>query len=123
MKKCALPIKSAGTHIILDFWGAKNINSVKVVKKALIDAIEASRFTLLKIELHKFSPQGVSGVAIIAESHISIHTWPEYKFAAIDIFFCGDNNPKPAIKILKNKFKPEKVIFKEIQRGEFKHSF
>lgn len=121
MKKCALSTKSAGTHIILDFWGAKNINSVEVVKKVLIDAVKASKFTLLKIELHKFSPQGVSGVAIIAESHISVHTWPEYKFAAIDIFFCGDNDPQPAIKVLKNKFKPKKVILKEILRGEFKY--
>lgn len=122
MKKINSPVKSAGIHIFLDFWGAKDINSVKFVKKALIDAVKASKFTLLKIELHKFSPQGVSGVAIIAESHISIHTWPEYEFVAIDIFLCGGKNPNPAIKSLKKSFRPKKVIINEIKRGEFKHS-
>lgn len=122
MKKEKSSVKSAGVHILLDFWGAKNINSVKFVRKALIDAIKASKFTLLKVDLHKFSPQGVSGVAIIAESHISIHTWPEYEFAAIDIFSCGDKDPKPAVKSLKKSFTPKKVIINEIKRGEFKHS-
>lgn len=121
MKKKELSAKSAGIHILLDFWGVKNINSVKFAKRALLDAIKASKFTLLKIELHKFSPQGVSGVAIIAESHISIHTWPEYEFVAIDIFLCGGKNPKPAIKSLKKSFKPKKVIINDIKRGEFKH--
>lgn len=121
MKKEKLTIKSAGVHILLDFWGAKNTNSVKFVRKALLDAIKASKFTLLKIDLHKFSPQGVSGVAIIAESHVSIHTWPEYEFVALDIFVCGGKNPKPALKSLKKSFRPKKVIIKEISRGEFKH--
>jgi S-adenosylmethionine decarboxylase len=121
MKKEKSSAKSAGIHILLDFWGAKNINSVKFIRKALLDAVKASKFTLLKVDLHKFSPQGVSGVAIIAESHISIHTWPEYEFAALDIFVCGGKNPKPAISSLKKNFKPKKIIFKEIQRGEFKH--
>jgi len=121
MKKDKSPIKSAGIHILLDFWGAKNTDSVKFVKKALIDAISASKFTLLKIDLHKFSPQGVSGIAIIAESHVSIHTWPEYEFVALDIFACGGKNTKLALKSLKKSFKPKKMIIKEIKRGEFKH--
>lgn len=121
MKKEKSSAKSAGIHILLDFWGARNINSVKYVRKALLDAVKASKFTLLKVDLHKFSPQGVSGVAIIAESHVSIHTWPEYEFVALDIFVCGGKNPKPAINSLKKSFKPKKVIVKEIERGEFKY--
>lgn len=121
MKNKPMIAKSAGTHILLDFWGAKNINSVKFARKALIDAVKASNFTLLKVDLHKFSPQGVSGVAIIAESHISIHTWPEYGFAALDVFYCGDKNPKPAIASLKKAFRPKKIILKEISRGEMKN--
>lgn len=113
--------KSAGIHILLDFWGAKNINSVKFARKALVDAVRASKFKLLKIDLHKFSPQGVSGVAIIAESHISIHTWPEYDFVAVDIFLCGGKNPKPAINSLKKSFQPKKIIRHEIMRGEFEN--
>lgn len=110
--------KSAGIHILLDFYGAKNINSMKFVKKSLVEAIRASKFKLIKINLHKFSPHGVSGVAIIAESHISIHTWPEYNFAAIDIFVCGGKNARPAIKSLKKAFKPKRAVCNEILRGK-----
>jgi len=118
MKEKKPAIKSAGIHILLDFFGAKNINSLKFVRKSLTEATKASKFTLIKVDLHKFSPQGVSGIAIIAESHISIHTWPEYEFAAIDIFICGGKDAKPAIKSLKKAFKPKKIILNEILRGE-----
>lgn len=110
-------IKYAGTHLLLEFWGAKNINSVKIIKKALTEAVQACQATLLKIELHKFSPQGVSGVAMIAESHISIHTWPEYQYVAIDIFMCGDKDPYKAIGPLKKNFQPKKVEVIEMKRG------
>ena len=111
-------IKYAGNHILLEFWGAKDINSISAVKKALTQAIKACGATLLKIELHKFSPQGVSGVAIIAESHISIHTWPEYNYTAIDIFTCGDKvDPYQAVNTLKKILKPKKIEVVEIKRG------
>jgi S-adenosylmethionine decarboxylase len=111
--------KYAGRHILLEFWGAQGINSITKVKKALTQAVKASGATLLKIELHKFSPQGISGVAIIAESHLSFHSWPEYKYAAIDIFTCGEKvKPQKAISVLKKFFKPSKVEIKEIKRGK-----
>lgn len=110
-------LEYAGVHLILEFWGARNIDSVKKIEQAFKDAIEASQVTLLNIDLHKFSPQGVSGVAIIAESHLSVHTWPEYKYAAFDVFMCGDKDPYKAVTVLKRAFKPTKVEIIEIKRG------
>jgi S-adenosylmethionine decarboxylase len=111
-------IKYAGNQILLEFWGAQEINSMSTVRKALTQAVKAAGATLLKIELHKFSPQGISGVAIIAESHISIHTWPEYQYAAIDIFTCGQAvKPYQALAVLKKAFKPQKVEIIEVKRG------
>ena len=113
--------KYAGHHILLEFWEAKDINSIRAIKKALAQAVKACGATLLKIELHKFSPQGVSGVAIIAESHISIHTWPEYQYTAIDIFTCGNEvDPYQAISSLKSSFKPKDVQLLEVKRGILK---
>lgn len=108
----------AGTHLLLELWGAKNITSLEKVKKALIDSIAACGATLLKINLHRFSPnKGISGVAIIKESHLSIHTWPEFGYAAIDIFVCGEVNPYKAIPVLKKAFKPKKTQLLELKRG------
>lgn len=112
--------KYAGRHLILDFWGVKKIGSINHVKKALILAVEACQATLLKIELHKFSPQGISGVAVIAESHISIHAWPEYNYLAIDVFTCGQTDPYQAVDSLKKSFNPEKIQLEEIKRGVLK---
>lgn len=110
-------LEYAGVHLILEFWGARNINSVIKIEQAFRDAIKASQVTLLNINLHKFSPQGVSGVAVIAESHLSVHTWPEYKYAAFDVFMCGGKDPYKAVAVLKKAFKPTKVEIIEIKRG------
>jgi len=113
-------IKYAGTHLILELWNGKNFSSLPKIEKILKDAISACRTTLLKIDLHKFSPYGgVSGVAIIQESHISIHTWPEFKYAALDIFVCGKVNPYDAIPVIKEGFKPKKMQVTELKRGIF----
>lgn len=114
-------IKYAGQQILLEFWGAKGLDSIRTIKKALVQAVDVSGATLLKIELHKFSPQGVLGIALIAESHISIHTWPEYQYAAIDIFTCGNKvDPYRAVASLKSSFKPKRIQLLEIKRGILK---
>jgi len=116
-----LKIESVGKHILLEFWGAKGLNSIKIIKKALTQAVDTSGATLLKIELHKFSPQGISGIALIAESHISIHTCPQYQYAAIDIFTCGDKvDPYQAISSLKSTLKPKDIQLLEVKRGVLK---
>ena len=82
------------------------------------DCVTACGATLLHIHTHKFSPQGVSGVAVLAESHISVHTWPEIGYGAFDVFMCGDAEPWRAVDVLKAAFGTENVHVKELRRGE-----
>lgn len=109
----------AGTHIIADFWGASELDNLQLMEKALRDGIEAAQATLLHIHLHHFTPNGgISGVAVLAESHISVHSWPERNYAAFDVFMCGDSEPMKAIEVLKQAFTPSEVKVDEILRGE-----
>ncbi|MBU3933851.1 MAG: adenosylmethionine decarboxylase [Candidatus Omnitrophica bacterium] len=113
-------IKYAGTHLIIELWNGRNFSSLLKIRKILKDSVKACGATLLKINLHKFSPSGgISGVAIIKESHISIHTWPEYKYAAMDIFVCGSVDPYRTIAVIKKGFAPEKIQVAELKRGIF----
>ena len=113
-------IKYAGVHLVIELWDATNLNSLSKIQQIFEDAIDAIGATLLKIDLHKFSPSdGISGVAIIQESHLSIHTWPEYNYAAFDIFVCGNVDPYKAIPVLRQGFQPGKLQVSEIKRGIF----
>ncbi len=107
----------AGHHLIIDLWGADNLNDIARIEAALKRAVEAAKATLLHIHLHHFTPEGVSGVAVLAESHISIHTWPERGYAALDVFMCGDAEPLKCVPVLEQAFSPERVDVNEIQRG------
>ncbi len=109
----------AGTHLFVDFIHATNLDDVERIRAALIEATRASGATLLHIHLHHFSEiGGVSGVAVLAESHISIHTWPQYGYAALDLFMCGGCNPYLAIPVLRCAMVPRKVKVQEFLRGE-----
>jgi len=82
------------------------------------EAVRRANVTLLDLRVHTFNPHGVSGVAVIAESHISIHTWPEFGYAAVDIFTCGkDAHPEAALEVLREAFKPKRMEVIEIKRG------
>lgn len=108
----------AGTHLIVDLWHASNLDDLQLVEQALRDAAARAGATLLNIDLHHFSPNGgISGVAVLAESHISIHTWPEISYAAVDIFMCGAAQPHKAIEVLKGAFLPGHVTLAEHKRG------
>lgn len=111
-------MKNIGTHYIIELWDCNNLNSEEITKKALNDAVIASNATLLQLMVHGFAPQGVTGVAVIEESHISIHTWPELGYAAVDIFTCGTKvNPEAAIKVFKEAYDPQNVQCMQIVRG------
>lgn len=113
-------IKFAGTQLIVELWNGRNFSSLPKIRMILKDSVKVCGATLLKINLHKFSSTGgISGVAIIKESHLSIHTWPEYKYAAVDIFVCGDVDPYKAIPALKKGFRPDKIQISELKRGIF----
>ncbi len=108
----------AGTHLIVDLWGAERLDDLPHVEATLRDAVTAAKATLLHIHLHHFTPNhGISGVAVLAESHISIHTWPENGYAALDVFMCGDAEPQATIAVLREAFQPERLAVEEILRG------
>lgn len=111
-------MKGLGRHLILELWGGKNFNSVAAVEGALRDAAAACAATLKDIRVYHYNPEGVTGVAVLAESHITIHTWPEYKYAAVDVFICGDDaDPRVAIPVLRDHFEAERVQVMEVVRG------
>ena len=108
----------AGTHLIIDLHGAKRLNDIDHIEATLRRCVDASSATLLHIHLHHFQPSGVSGVAVLAESHISIHTWPEAGYAALDVFMCGSADPDKCVPVLKEAFSAERVGVNELLRGQ-----
>ena len=108
----------AGTHLLLDLWGAQHLDDIQRIENAMRKCVDACGATLLHIHLHHFTPSGgVSGVAVLAESHISVHTWPERDYAAFDVFMCGDAEPENAIAVLKRAFFPQRMEVSEELRG------
>ena len=94
----------AGNHIIIDLWEASRLDDLEHMEFVLREAIDVCGATLLHVHLHHFTPNGISGVAVLAESHISVHTWPERAFAAFDVFMCGKARPELAIPIRDSGF-------------------
>ena len=111
-------VRFAGTHLIIDLWGCERLDDIDHIDSAMRESVEAAGATLLHIHLHHFTPNnGVSGVAVLAESHISVHTWPECGYAAFDVFMCGDARPDDAVAVLKRFFRPSRVDVTEHLRG------
>lgn len=108
----------AGTHLIFDFWGATQLDNLQLMEQALRKSVEVAGATLLHIHLHHFTPNGgISGVAVLAESHISVHTWPEIGYAAFDVFMCGDAVPEKTLGVLREAFNPAQTNVTEHLRG------
>jgi S-adenosylmethionine decarboxylase len=108
----------AGTHLIIEVIEGEGLDDEARIQQAFRDCVETCGATLLHIHTHKFSPQGVSGVAVLAESHISVHTWPEIGYGAFDVFMCGDAEPWEAVGVLRRAFAAGEVRVKELLRGE-----
>jgi S-adenosylmethionine decarboxylase len=111
-------VRCAGVHLIVDLHGAERLNDIEHIEATLRRCVSAARATLLHIHLHHFQPSGVSGVAVLAESHISIHTWPEAGYAALDVFMCGSADPDACIPVLREAFSAKHVGVDEILRGK-----
>lgn len=111
-------VKFAGMHLLLELWDARNLDDPAKIEPALTAAAKAAGATILHCHLHHFSPNGgVSGVLVLAESHISIHTWPERNYAAIDIFMCGKCDPYLSVPVLRQAFGAGHVQVSEHKRG------
>jgi S-adenosylmethionine decarboxylase len=107
-----------GKHLILDLYQAIHLSDKSVIEQALIEAAEACNAKILQKNFHSFGEeQGITGMLLLAESHISIHTWPEDHFAAVDIFMCGNCDPSLAIAPIKKHFRPQRIDVRELNRG------
>jgi len=110
--------RCAGTHLLVDLFGARRLDDLEHIDHTLKRCVEAAGATLLHTHLHHFTPNGgVSGVAVLAESHISIHSWPEADYAALDVFMCGDAQPEKCIEILREAFSVREISVKTHHRG------
>ena len=110
-----------GRHLLADLHGiaAPLLREPQAIEQILLRAAQAAGATPIFSKFHQFGDgQGVTGVLLLRESHISIHTWPEHSFAAVDVFMCGDAHPELAIAILQQTFQPRQSRFEEVMRGE-----
>ncbi|QHI96271.1 adenosylmethionine decarboxylase [Aristophania vespae] len=108
----------AGNHLLVDFWDSKNLDNPKRIDETLRRAAEAAGATILHSHFHHFTPNGgVSGVLVLAESHISIHTWPERHYAAVDVFMCGACDPNLTIPVMQELFQAKRVEVDALRRG------
>lgn len=111
-------VRCAGVHMIVDLFGANRVDEPVLMENTLRRCVEAAGATLLHIHLHRFEPNGgISGVAVLAESHISVHSWPERNYAALDIFMCGKARPERCIEVLLEAFTPRRAEIQELLRG------
>lgn len=113
-------MKALGKHLIIEMWGADadNLNDAKLLDRALRDTVEAVDGHLLDCRVVEFPVHGVTGVAIIAESHVAVHTWPEHGYAACDIFTCNlDADIEAGVEALKKHFLPTQTQVMEVRRG------
>jgi len=117
--------EALGRHILCEVYDCDRhtLCSLTDIRTVMVDAAKKAGAEVLEVVFHEFSPQGVSGVVVISESHLAIHTWPEYGYAAVDVFTCGDRvDPWVACDYLVDYFKPRYVTANEVRRGIF-HEF
>ena len=126
---------AAGTHLLADFWGARTIVSVAELDALVRAAVESAGARLLDLAFHQFPaakrgpaaiepaggtaavPGGITGYALLAESHISVHTWPERGYVAVDVFMCGGQRPETALEVMRRAFAPEREQVHTVRRG------
>ncbi len=116
-------MEALGRQILVEFYDCESskINDVAYIEEAMLTATREAKATIISHNFHKFSPYGVSGVIVIAESHVAIHTWPEYNYAAVDIFTCGDTiDPWIIQGHLKESLNSGNISSMEMKRGLFK---
>jgi len=111
---------SLGSHLLIELFDCDpaSLKTELVVGEAMLDAAIVSKATVVADSFHEFQPYGVSGAVIIQESHYTIHTWPEHKYAAVDLFYCGGTiHVQRAVEVLMERFKPQRMKFLVVRRG------
>lgn len=115
-------MNALGRHILAEIYGCSFdiLNSKDKIQQYMVDAAIEAGAEVCEVAFHKFSPQGISGVVVISESHLTIHTWPELGYAAVDVFTCGEKvNPWDACNYLTDKLKAKHMTATEVKRGIF----
>lgn len=115
-------MKSLGRHILVEYYDCdpQSLDDIELVRRLMLEAAEISGATIVKEVFHRFSPHGVSGTVVIAESHLAIHTWPEHRYAAVDLFTCGDEvDPWKGFKHLRTGLGSKNHSATELRRGLF----
>ncbi len=115
-------MSALGRHVLAEFYGCPEeiLNDIQRIERTMVDAALEAGAEIREVAFHKFSPQGVSGVVVISESHLAIHTWPELGYAAVDVFTCGDRvDPWVSANYLKEHFAAGRLSAQEITRGIF----
>jgi S-adenosylmethionine decarboxylase len=118
-------LHALGTHLLVELKDCNPdaIRDLNYVRETMISAARKAKATIVDVAFHEFSPFGISGMVVIAESHLSIHTWPEYGYAAVDIFTCGDTiKPDEAARYLIERFQCKNPSIVEMKRGIISHS-
>jgi S-adenosylmethionine decarboxylase len=122
LERRASGLNALGRHLLLELFDCDldAISNLETVKGALIEAAKRAQATIVDVVFHEFNPFGISGIVVIAESHLSIHTWPEYRYAAVDVFSCGEVlQPEVAVRYLVEQFGAERTSVVELARGMF----
>jgi len=116
-------LKPLGVQLVADMHGCDPaaLDDLQGVGEAMLEAARRGGARIVAHNFHRFSPHGISGVVIIAESHLAIHTWPEHRFAAIDLFTCSDSvQPDLCLAYLQQFFRSERVVTSTLRRGELR---
>lgn len=113
-------MQSLGRHVLAEVYGCRFevLNDIDKVQDIMVNAALEAGAEVREMVFHKFSPQGVSGVVVISESHLAIHTWPELGYAAVDVFTCGERvNPWDACNYVATMFEAKSIDATEVKRG------
>ncbi len=110
-----------GRHLLVEYHGCdeSTLNDFSKIERMMVDAANAAGATVVAKAFHRFTPQGVSGVVVVEESHLSIHTWPEYGYAAVDFYTCGECVPERAHELLRTELNADRSEVLKIDRGTY----
>lgn len=107
-----------GRHWLADYWGCRELTLTEW-ETAIGEAVAAAGLTLLRLQVHPFQPVGVTAAAILSESHLTVHTWPEEHYVAVDLFTCGEaQRPQAALATLERWLRPQHKVLTEVRRGQ-----
>ncbi len=112
-------MKTIGRHLIAEFYGCQDtlLDDLEGIRQVMLEAAQVIGATVMGDTFHQFAPQGVSGTVVISESHLSIHTWPEYSYVSVDIYTCGGLDPRPGFRHLEQRLGARDSRVQEILRG------